>query len=82
MPGGGGGGGGPSSFKFLPGVGLGGGVKFLIYFLDGGGCFWATWKLLWLHPCRQTPEKQQGSKRFKSRTPWHCINEVLCKTHA
>ena len=27
----------PSSLKFLPGVGLGGGVKFLIYFLEGGG---------------------------------------------
>ena len=31
------GGGGPSRFKFLPGVGLGGGVKFLIYFVGGGG---------------------------------------------
>ena len=31
------GGGGPSSLKFLPGVGLGGGVKFLIYLLGGGG---------------------------------------------
>ena len=29
------GGGGPSSLKFLPGVGLGGGVKFLMYFLEG-----------------------------------------------
>ena len=27
----------PSSLKFLPRVGLGGGVKFLIYFLEGGG---------------------------------------------
>ena len=26
-----------SSLKFLPGVGLGRGVKFLIYFLEGGG---------------------------------------------
>ena len=32
-----GGGGGPSSLKFLPGVGLGGGVIFLIYFWRGGG---------------------------------------------
>ena len=31
------GGGGPSSLKFLLGVGLGGGVKFLRYFLEGGG---------------------------------------------
>ena len=32
------GGGGPSSLKFLPGVGLGGSVKFLIYiFFLGGG---------------------------------------------
>ena len=31
------GGGAPSSLKFLPGVGLGGGVKFLIYFWEGGG---------------------------------------------
>ena len=31
------GGGGPSSLKFLQGVGLGRGVKFLIYFLEGGG---------------------------------------------
>ena len=28
---------GPSSLKFLPGMGLGGGVKFLIYFLEGEG---------------------------------------------
>ena len=27
----------PSSLKFLPGVVLGGGVKFLMYFLEGGG---------------------------------------------
>ena len=27
----------PSSLKFLPGVGLGGGVKYLICFLEGGG---------------------------------------------
>ena len=27
----------PSSLKFLPGVGLGRGVKFLIYFLEGRG---------------------------------------------
>ena len=32
-----GGGGGPSSLNFLQGVCLGGGVKCLIYFLDGGG---------------------------------------------
>ena len=32
-----GGGGGPSSLKFRPGVGLGGGVKIVIYFLEGGG---------------------------------------------
>ena len=31
------GGGGPSSLKFLPGMRLGGGVKFLIYFWRGGG---------------------------------------------
>ena len=46
-----GGGGGPSSLKFVPGVGLGGGVKFLIYFFGGGGGVRATWKPLWLHPC-------------------------------
>ena len=49
----GGGGGGPSSLKFLPGLGLGRSVKFLIYFLEGGGVR-ATWKPLWLHPCRPT----------------------------
>ena len=31
-----GGGGGRSSLKFFPGMGLGGGVTFLIYFLEGG----------------------------------------------
>ena len=45
-----GGGGGASSLKFLPGVGLGGSVKFLIYFFLGGGVR-ATWNPLWLHPC-------------------------------
>ena len=30
-------GGGPSSLKFPPGMGLGGSVKFLIYFLEWGG---------------------------------------------
>ena len=33
----GGGGGGGKQLKIPPGVGLGGGVKFLIYFLEGGG---------------------------------------------
>ena len=48
----GGGGGGPSSLKFLPGVGLGGGVTFLIYHLEGAGeGVRASWKPLWLHPC-------------------------------
>ena len=32
-----GGGGGSKRLKFLPGVGLGGGVKFVIYFLGGRG---------------------------------------------
>ena len=47
------GGGGPSSLKFLQGVGLGRGVKFIIglYFLGGGGGVRATWKPLWLHLC-------------------------------
>ena len=40
----------PSRLKFLPGVGLGGGVKLLIYLLEGGGGFRATWIPLWLHP--------------------------------
>ena len=40
----------PSSLKFFSVVGLGGGVKFFIYFLEGGG---ATWKPLWLHPWSQ-----------------------------
>ena len=78
MPGGGGGGG-PSSLKFLPGVGLGGGVKFLIYFLEGGVCFWATWKLLWLHPCRP-PRNNRGQRDLS--LVHHCINEMLCKTRA
>ena len=64
MPMGGGGGGVPSSLKFLPGVGLGGGVKFLIYFLEGGGGVSgqpgnSSGYILELQ--LQTPEKQPGS---------------------
>ena len=46
-----GGGGGPSSLKFFPGVGLGGGVKFLglIYFLERGASGQPQ-KPLWLYP--------------------------------
>ena len=55
----GGGGGGSKQLKIPPGVGLGRGVKFLIYFLEvgggGGGGGRPTWKSLWLHPCTPIP---------------------------
>ena len=68
-----GGGGGPSSLRFFPGVGLGGGVTFCICIFGKGGGGRATWKPLWLHPWGARPPS------LPPGTPLVCHLTLLCK---
>ena len=68
--GGGGGGGGSKQLKIPPGGRFGRGCKISYIFFGRGGVFLGNLETPLATPL-QTPEKQQGSKRFKSRTPLH-----------